>query len=65
MATLENGVMTFSLRVPMSLGKQLEARAAVNRRNRNAEIQMLLEEAIDMHVARDQKLALEMRERKR
>lgn len=43
----------FTIRIPTDLHDQIEARAAVNRRTKNAEIIHILETAIDEHVARD------------
>lgn len=59
----ENGLRVFSLRVPESLAKQIDQRAAVSRRTRNAEIVLLLEQAIDLNVSRDLKLMQEMKQR--
>lgn len=58
---LENGVAVFSLRLPMDLASQIDARAKVSRRPRNSEIILLLEMAIDMQVQRDQKILEENR----
>lgn len=63
MATTENDKSTFSVRLPTSLVKQLDARAALNRRSRNGEVEVLLSEAIDLHVMRDKKLMEEMAEK--
>ncbi len=60
MAT-ENGKATFSTRLPQALADQIDKRARLNRRNRNAEIVLLLEMAIDLAVARDQKILETMR----
>lgn len=57
----ENGRSAFSVRIPTALKEQIEARAKLSRRTINAEIQLLLEQAIDLHVARDLKLQHEMR----
>lgn len=43
----------FTVRLPETLIEQLDARAGVNRRKRNQEIQYLLEQAIDTSVASD------------
>lgn len=55
MAT-ENDKSTFSVRLPTALVKMLDQRAALNRRSRNGEVEILLEQAIDLHVMRDKKL---------
>ncbi len=47
----------FTIRIPADLHDQIEARAMVNRRTKNAEIIHILETAIDEHVAIDIKLA--------
>jgi len=60
----ENGLSVFSVRLPKALAEQIDARCKVNRRTRNAEITLLLEQAIDLHVARDAKLLKEMTEAK-
>lgn len=49
----ENGLRVFSLRLPESLAKQVDDRAGVSRRTRNAELCLLIEQAIDMNVRRD------------
>lgn len=59
----ENELSAFSLRIPKALNDQIEKRAKVNRRSRNAEITFLLEQAIDLNVARDQRLLEEQRKR--
>jgi hypothetical protein len=55
MAT-ENGLAAFSVRLPTELVQQIDSRRVLSRRTRNAEIQVLLEQAIDLNVARDLKL---------
>lgn len=47
----------FTIRIPTDLHDQIEARAAVNRRTKNAEIVHILETAIDEAVARDLSIA--------
>lgn len=54
---IENDMQTFSVRLPRSLVAQVDQRAALARRSRNAEIQVLVETAIDLHVLKDKKLA--------
>lgn len=56
----ENDRSTFSIRIPTSLAQQIDSRAAVSRRTRNAEIICLLEQAIDINVMRDKKLLKDM-----
>ncbi|HYG34261.1 MAG TPA: Arc family DNA-binding protein [Clostridia bacterium] len=63
MAT-ENGLSVFSVRLPKKLADQIDARCKINRRTRNAEITLLLEQAIDLHVARDLQLLDRTREAK-
>lgn len=46
----------FTIRIPASLAEQVEARAKISRRTRNAEINLLLERGIDVAVAADLKL---------
>lgn len=58
----ENDRAVFSLRLPQSLADQIDKRAKVNRRNRNAEIVLLLEMAIDLAVMRDKKLLDQMKQ---
>lgn len=60
--TTENGLKVFSLRLPERLANQIDARAALNHRTRNAEIVVLLEQAIDLNVQRDKRLLDTMRE---
>lgn len=43
----------FTIRIPTDLHDQIEARAMINRRTKNAEIIHILETAIDEQVARD------------
>ena len=43
----------FTIRIPTDLHDQIEARAAISRRTKNAEIIHILETAIDEHVAQD------------
>lgn len=43
----------FTIRVPRDLVDQIDARAKLNRRKRNAEINVLLEAAIDTSVDSD------------
>jgi predicted DNA-binding protein len=47
----------FTIRIPQDLHDQIEARAVINRRTKNAEIIHILETAIDEQVARDLSLA--------
>lgn len=61
MAT-ENGLKVFSIRLPESLARQIDDRCAINRRTRNAEIVLLLEQAIDLNVERDLRVMKAMRE---
>lgn len=43
----------FTIRIPSDLHDQIEARAAISRRTKNAEIIHILETAIDEQVSRD------------
>lgn len=47
----------FTIRIPQDLHDQIEARAAVSRRTKNAEIIHIIETAIDNQVNADLKLA--------
>jgi hypothetical protein len=47
----------FTIRIPADLHDQIQARADINRRKKNAEIIAMLEETIDTSVERDLKLA--------
>lgn len=55
----ENDMKVFSIRIPATLSDQIDARKKLHHRSRNAEIQLLLEMALDIAVARDLKLAKE------
>lgn len=43
----------FTIRIPKPLADQIDMRAKLHRRTRNAEINVLLEEGIDERVGRD------------
>lgn len=43
----------FTVRIPSDLAVQIDARAKINHRSRNAEITILLEKSIDDSVRRD------------
>lgn len=47
----------FTIRIPQDLHDQIEARAAVSRRTKNAEIVHIIETAIDNQVQADLRLA--------
>lgn len=47
----------FTIRIPQDLHDQIEARAVVSRRTKNAEIIHIIETAIDTQVNTDLKLA--------
>ena len=47
----------FTIRISVELHDQIEARAAVNHRTKNAEIVHLIEQAIDQQVTTDLKAA--------
>lgn len=47
------GTKAFTVRLPRDLVDQIDARARVNKRRRNAEIHLLLERAIDHLVKTD------------
>ncbi len=53
---IENGLAVFSLRLPRKLADQIDALTALHRRNRNAQIILLLETAIDAQVLKDKKI---------
>lgn len=46
-------IKAFTVRLPHAVVDQIDARAAINKRNRNGEIAYLLEQAIDNSVDRD------------
>lgn len=52
----ENGLAVFSLRLPSELAKQVDDRASVNRRTRNAELTVLIEKGIEASVQADLEL---------
>lgn len=52
----ENDLATFTVRIPKNLEQQIQARAELHRRSRNAECQLLLEMALDLAVQRDLKM---------
>lgn len=62
MATIENGVRAFSTRLPVELVDQIDARRKITKRTRNAEIEVLLTQAIDMNVQRDRQLLEAMKD---
>lgn len=51
-----NSLVSFTVRIPRELDEQITQRKLVNRRSKNAEVQVLLEQAIDRAVAEDLKL---------
>ncbi len=51
---------TFSLRLPIVLATQIDARRAISKRSRNKEIEMLLERQIEAEVQRDRLLIEKM-----
>lgn len=54
--SVENGWVTFSIRIPQSLATQVDAQAKVLKRSRNMQVTALLELALDVQAARDRKL---------
>lgn len=60
MAT-ENALAVFSLRLPKPLADQIDQRAKVSRRARNAEIVLLLEQILDIHTQKDLRILAENR----
>lgn len=50
---MQEELAAFTLRIPYSLHEQIKARARVNRRTKNGEINVLLETAIDSSVNSD------------
>lgn len=50
---MQDDLKAFTIRVPRELVDQIDARAKLNRRKRNAEINVLLEDAIDATVNSD------------
>jgi hypothetical protein len=61
---MREDLTAFTIRIPKELSEQIEARARINRRNRNGEINVLLEYAIDTQTARDQVELNKQRDRK-
>lgn len=62
MATTENGVRAFSTRLPCELVDQIDARRKITKRTRNAEIEVLLVQAIDLNVQRDRQIMEAMKD---
>lgn len=58
--SLENDLVSCSVRIPEKICRQIDAQARVTRRSRNAQIIQLLEIALDIQAARDAKLLAEM-----
>lgn len=56
---MKHDLQAFTIRIPPELAEMIDARAAMNRRTRNAEIRVLLEKAIDESVEKDLKLLRE------
>lgn len=61
MSSSENDRATFSLRLPIQLAHQIDARAKVNNRTRNAEVVTLLTQGLDICVQRDLRILQDMR----
>jgi hypothetical protein len=61
---MREDLTAFTIQIPTELSEQIEARARINRRNRNGEINVLLEYAIDTQTARDQVELNKQRDRK-
>lgn len=57
--TVENGYVTFSIRIPASICDQVDHQAQVLKRSRNKQVWCLLEMALDLQAARDKKLQAE------
>lgn len=51
---------TFSLRIPVELADQIDARRKISKRSRNKEIELLLERQIEAEVERDRLLIEKM-----
>jgi hypothetical protein len=49
----DNDIVAFTVRIPRELKDQIDTRAAIHRRVRNAEILVLLEHGIDSSVDQD------------
>lgn len=56
---IENGKAVFSLRLPRNLADQIDCLANLSRRNRNGQIILLLEQAVDLQVEKDKKILAE------
>lgn len=53
---MKSDLQAFTIRIPHDLAEMIDNRAKLNRRTRNAEIRVLLENAIDQQVERDLQL---------
>lgn len=49
----DDGMATFSIRIPQALCDQIDARRKVAKRSRNKEVELMLERQIETEVARD------------
>ena len=56
MATIENGVRAFSTRLPCDLVDKIDARRKITKRTRNAEIEVLLTQSLDLNEQRERQL---------
>lgn len=50
---MEDNIVGFTIRIPRSLRDQIDSRAALSHRTRNAQINMMLEGSIDESVRKD------------
>ena len=55
-----NDISAFTIRIPRQLADQIDARAKLNHRKRNGEINALLQAAIDHSVGSDLKIVKRM-----
>ncbi|MEN7527854.1 MULTISPECIES: Arc family DNA-binding protein [unclassified Cupriavidus] len=62
MAKQEN-MTAFTVRLPVEMEAQIQARADISRRSRNAEILILLEQALDASTRADADLVQQLKDR--
>lgn len=49
----DDGMASFSIRIPQALADQIDARRKVSKRSRNKEVELMLERQLETEVARD------------
>lgn len=60
---MKRKVKSLTVRVPVEMAEQIEARAALHHRSMSAECELLLEHALDTILSRDLELLTKMRQR--